>query len=65
MFTIEFRARYAFTATGSSLHSWTLYLNGGRTVVGARPIVGDGLARRQEPFDIERNFFNNPLAEVL
>lgn len=46
VFTIEFiyeGARYAFTATRSSLHSWTLYLNGGRMVVGARPIVGDGL----------------------
>ena len=46
VFTIEFiyeGARYAFTATRSSLHSWTLYLNGGRTVVGARHIVGDGL----------------------
>ncbi|KAF8329498.1 acetyl CoA carboxylase [Cantharellus anzutake] len=35
--------RYSFTANRSSLTSWTLYLNGGRTEVGARPIAGDGL----------------------
>ena len=35
--------RYSFTATRSSLTSWTLYLNGRRTEVGARPIAGDGL----------------------
>lgn len=46
VFTVEFiydGQRYAFTAARSSANSWTLYLNGGRTEVGARPIVGDGL----------------------
>ena len=35
--------RYSFTAARSSATSWTLYLNGGRTMVGARSISGDGL----------------------
>ncbi|KAF9515737.1 hypothetical protein BS47DRAFT_1371957 [Hydnum rufescens UP504] len=35
--------RYSFTAARSSSTSWTLYLNGGRTMVGARSIAGDGL----------------------
>ncbi|TFY67580.1 hypothetical protein EVJ58_g1545 [Rhodofomes roseus] len=35
--------RYSFTATRSSPTTWTLYLNGGRTVVGARPLADGGL----------------------
>ncbi|KAI0684026.1 acetyl-CoA carboxylase [Cytidiella melzeri] len=35
--------RYSFTATRSSLTLWTLYLNGGRTMVGARPLADGGL----------------------
>jgi acetyl-CoA carboxylase / biotin carboxylase 1 len=35
--------RYSFTAARSSSTSWTLYLNGGRTMVGARSLAGDGL----------------------
>lgn len=35
--------RYSFTATRSSLTSWSVYLNGGRTMVGARPLADGGL----------------------
>jgi acetyl-CoA carboxylase/biotin carboxylase 1 len=35
--------RYSFTATRSSPTSWTLYLNGGRTLVSARPLADGGL----------------------
>jgi len=38
--------RYSFTAARSSLTMWTLYLNGGRTMVGARPLAD---ARRTQP----------------
>ncbi|KAF8500519.1 acetyl CoA carboxylase [Gautieria morchelliformis] len=31
--------RYNFTAARSSVTTWTLYLNGGRTMVGARPLA--------------------------
>ncbi|KAI0918018.1 hypothetical protein AcV5_002805 [Taiwanofungus camphoratus] len=45
-FGIDFiydNVRYSFTATRSSLTTWTLYLNGGRTLVGARPLADGGL----------------------
>jgi len=35
--------RYSFTATRSSLSTWSMYLNGGRTLVGARPLADGGL----------------------
>jgi biotin carboxyl carrier protein len=35
--------RYSFTATRSSRTTWTLYLNGGHTSVGARPLADSGL----------------------
>lgn len=35
--------RYSFTAARSSSTVWTLYLNGGRTMVGARPLADGGL----------------------
>ncbi|GBE86281.1 Acetyl-CoA carboxylase [Sparassis crispa] len=46
VFGIDFiydNVRYSFTATPSSLTTWTLYLNGGRTLVGARPLADGGL----------------------
>ncbi|THH28004.1 hypothetical protein EUX98_g6181 [Antrodiella citrinella] len=46
VFGIDFiydNIRYSFTATRSSLILWTLYLNGGRTVVGARGLADGGL----------------------
>ncbi|KIP02998.1 hypothetical protein PHLGIDRAFT_130424 [Phlebiopsis gigantea 11061_1 CR5-6] len=46
VFGIDFiydNTRYSFTATRSSLILWTLYLNGGRTLVGARPLADGGL----------------------
>jgi acetyl-CoA carboxylase / biotin carboxylase 1 len=46
VFGIDFiydNIRYSFTATRSSLSLWTLYLNGGRTMVGARPLADGGL----------------------
>jgi acetyl-CoA carboxylase/biotin carboxylase 1 len=46
VFGIEFiyeGVRYSFTATRSSPTSWTLYLNGGRTLVSARPLADGGL----------------------
>ncbi|KAI0286000.1 acetyl CoA carboxylase [Russula aff. rugulosa BPL654] len=44
VFGVDFiydNTRYSFTATRSSRTTWTLYLNGGHTSVGARPL-GDG-----------------------
>ncbi|KAI0321613.1 acetyl CoA carboxylase [Amylostereum chailletii] len=46
VFGIDFiydNVRYSFTATRSSRTVWTLYLNGGRTMVGARPLADGGL----------------------
>ncbi|KAH9921701.1 acetyl CoA carboxylase [Epithele typhae] len=46
VFGIDFiydNVRYSFTATRSSLTLWTLYLNGGRTMVGARGLADGGL----------------------
>lgn len=46
VFGIDFiydNVRYSFTVTRSSMILWTLYLNGGRTLVGARPLAGGGL----------------------
>ncbi|KZS94649.1 acetyl CoA carboxylase [Sistotremastrum niveocremeum HHB9708] len=35
--------RYSFTAARSSVTTWALYLNGARTMVGARPLADGGL----------------------
>jgi acetyl-CoA carboxylase/biotin carboxylase 1 len=35
--------RYSFTATQSSRTQWTMFLNGGRTMVGSRPLADGGL----------------------
>ncbi|KAI4523307.1 hypothetical protein K525DRAFT_254691 [Schizophyllum commune Loenen D] len=46
VFSIDFiyeNVRYSFTVTRSSRNAWTLYLNGGRTMVGARPLADGGL----------------------
>ncbi|KAI0032669.1 acetyl CoA carboxylase [Vararia minispora EC-137] len=46
VFGIDFiydNVRYSFTATRSSRTVWTLYLNGGRTMVGSRPLADGGL----------------------
>lgn len=46
VFAIDFiydNVRYSFTAARSSLTAWTLYLNGGRTMVGARSLADGGL----------------------
>jgi acetyl-CoA carboxylase/biotin carboxylase 1 len=46
VFGIDFiydNVRYSFTATQSSRTIWALYLNGGRTMVGARPLADGGL----------------------
>ncbi|VDC06097.1 unnamed protein product [Peniophora sp. CBMAI 1063] len=46
VFGVDFiydNVRYSFTATRSSRMTWTLYLNGGRTMVGARPLADGGL----------------------
>ena len=46
VFGIDFiydNTKYSFTATRSSLTTWTLYLNGGRSMVGARPLADGGL----------------------
>ncbi|KIJ55614.1 hypothetical protein M422DRAFT_199902 [Sphaerobolus stellatus SS14] len=46
VFTVDFiyeGVRYNFTAARSSATTWTLYLNGGRTMVGARPLADGGL----------------------
>ncbi|KAG8970659.1 acetyl-coenzyme-A carboxylase [Tulasnella sp. 425] len=46
VFMIEFiyeGSRYSFTASRSSALTWTLYLNGGRTSIGARPLADGGV----------------------
>lgn len=46
VFVIDFiyeNVRYSFTAARSSATAWTLYLNGGSTMVGARPLADGGL----------------------
>ncbi|KAF7294479.1 hypothetical protein MKEN_01440400 [Mycena kentingensis (nom. inval.)] len=46
VFGVDFiyeNVRYSFTVARSSMHAWTLYLNGGRTPVGARPLADGGL----------------------
>jgi acetyl-CoA carboxylase / biotin carboxylase 1 len=46
VFTIDFiydNTRYSFTCTRSAPTLWTLFLNGGRTLVGARPLADGGL----------------------
>ncbi|KAF9077899.1 acetyl-CoA carboxylase [Rhodocollybia butyracea] len=46
VFVIDFiyeNVRYSFTAARSSATAWTLYLNGGATMVGARPLADGGL----------------------
>lgn len=46
VFTVDFiyeNVRYSFTAAQSSHKVWTLYLNGGRTMVGARALADGGL----------------------
>ncbi|KAF4593047.1 acetyl-coenzyme-A carboxylase [Pleurotus pulmonarius] len=46
VFSIDFiyeNFRYNFTAARSALTTWTLFLNGGRTMVGARPLADGGL----------------------
>lgn len=46
VFSVDFiyeGTRYLFTATRSSVTVWTLYINGGRTMVGARPLADGGL----------------------
>ncbi|RDB23409.1 Acetyl-CoA carboxylase [Hypsizygus marmoreus] len=46
VFGIDFiyeNTRYSFTAARSSSTVWTLFLNGGRTMIGARPLADGGL----------------------
>jgi acetyl-CoA carboxylase / biotin carboxylase 1 len=46
VFMIDFiydNVRYSFTCARSSETLWTLFLNGGRTLVGARPLADGGL----------------------
>ena len=46
VFGIDFiydNVKYSFTATRSSVTTWILYLNGGRSLVGARPLADGGL----------------------
>ncbi|KAG8215027.1 acetyl-CoA carboxylase [Butyriboletus roseoflavus] len=46
VFSVDFiyeNVKYNFTCTRSSKHMWTLFLNGGRTMVGARPLADGGL----------------------
>ncbi|KAJ7623271.1 acetyl CoA carboxylase [Roridomyces roridus] len=46
VFGVEFiyeNVRYSFTVARSSMHAWTLYLNGGSTMIGARPLADGGL----------------------
>ena len=46
VFGIDFiydNVKYSFTATRSSVTTWTLYLNGGRNLIGARPLADGGL----------------------
>lgn len=46
IFSIDFiyeNVRYSFTAARSSLNAWTLFLNGGSTMIGCRPLADGGL----------------------
>ncbi|KAL4066080.1 acetyl-CoA carboxylase [Scleroderma citrinum] len=46
VFGVDFiyeNTRYNFTCARSSKNTWTLFLNGGRTMVGARPLADGGL----------------------
>ncbi|KAG0694582.1 acetyl-CoA carboxylase [Suillus ampliporus] len=46
VFSVDFiyeNTRYNFTCARSSRNMWTLFLNGGRTMVGARPLADGGL----------------------
>ncbi|KIK95000.1 hypothetical protein PAXRUDRAFT_413240 [Paxillus rubicundulus Ve08.2h10] len=46
VFSVDFiyeNIKYNFTCTRSSKNMWTLFLNGGRTMVGARPLADGGL----------------------
>ncbi|KAI6126082.1 acetyl-CoA carboxylase [Pisolithus croceorrhizus] len=46
VFSVDFiyeNTRYNFTCARSSRTMWTLFLNGGRTMVGARPLADGGL----------------------
>ncbi|KAG1786029.1 acetyl-CoA carboxylase [Suillus plorans] len=46
VFGVDFiyeNTRYNFTCARSSKNMWTLFLNGGRTMVGARPLADGGL----------------------
>ncbi|KIJ65157.1 hypothetical protein HYDPIDRAFT_89293 [Hydnomerulius pinastri MD-312] len=46
VFSVDFiyeNTRYNFTCARSSKNMWTLFLNGGRTMVGARPLADGGL----------------------
>lgn len=46
VFTVDFiyeGTRYVFTAARSSVTTWNLFINGGRTMVGARPLADGGL----------------------
>ncbi|KAJ7224331.1 acetyl-CoA carboxylase [Mycena pura] len=46
VFGVDFiyeNVRYSFTVARSSMHGWTLYLNGGSTMIGARPLADGGL----------------------
>ena len=46
VFTVDFiyeGTRYVSTAARSSVTTWTLFINGGRTMVGARPLADGGL----------------------
>jgi acetyl-CoA carboxylase/biotin carboxylase 1 len=46
IFSIDFiyeNVRYSFTCARSSLNAWTLFLNGGSTMVGCRPLADGGL----------------------
>ncbi|KIJ20620.1 hypothetical protein PAXINDRAFT_165527 [Paxillus involutus ATCC 200175] len=46
VFGVDFiyeNVKYNFTCTRSSKNMWTLFLNGGRTMVGARPLADGGL----------------------
>lgn len=46
VFSVDFiyeNTRYTFTCARSSRNMWTLFLNGGRTMVGGRPLADGGL----------------------